>query len=124
MSVDEPLFHMKHLIEKHTSLYLHVYISGLLWTKYSQYYYHGFNVIGNDFVTSSHIFFGHPVATICPSHTYIVQVTNATTLEDERITSFLERLQEPEVEISGTSLLLIKPSLLILARIRQVTVCR
>ncbi len=57
---------------------------------------------GNDFVIPSHIFFGHPVATICPPRTYNVQVKNATTLEDERITTFLERLQVPEDEISGT----------------------
>ncbi|MBO0600895.1 hypothetical protein I2483_04430 [Sporosarcina sp. E16_3] len=43
----------------------------------------------NDFVISSHINFGNPVATICPSHTYNVQVKSATTLDDEIIATFL-----------------------------------
>jgi hypothetical protein len=65
--------------------------------------------------------FGNPVVNICPPRTYNVQVTNTTTLEDERITTFLQRLQVPEDEISGTPLLLIKPSLQILAKIIKVT---
>ncbi|MEK4405608.1 hypothetical protein MKZ26_14585 [Sporosarcina sp. FSL K6-6792] len=44
---------------------------------------------GNDFVISRHILFGHLVAIIRPPHTYSVQVINAATLEDERITTFL-----------------------------------
>jgi hypothetical protein len=79
-------------------------------------------VSGNDSVISRHTLFSHPVATIRPPRTYNVQVQNATTLEDDRITIFLERLQVPEDEISGTLSLLIKPSLLILAKIIQVTV--
>jgi len=51
-------------------------------------------------------------------------VKNATTLEDKRITSFLECLQVPEDEISGTPPLLRKLSLLNSAKIIQVTVCR
>ncbi|AMQ04480.1 hypothetical protein H7992_24320 [Sporosarcina sp. resist] len=34
---------------------------------------------------------GHPVTIICPSHTSKVQMKNATILEEERITVFLER---------------------------------
>ena len=34
-------------------------------------------------------FFGNPVATICPSRTYNVQVKNAIALENERIATFL-----------------------------------
>jgi len=79
-------------------------------------------VAGNDFVISGHILFGHTVATICPPRTCNVQVKNASTLEDERISFFLERLQVPEYEISGTLSLLIKSTLLILAKIIQVTV--
>ena len=61
--------------------------------------------------------------TISPPRTYNVQVIDATTLEDDRITTFLQGLQVPEDEISGTSPLLIKHSLLISAKIIQVTVC-
>ena len=44
---------------------------------------------GNDFVISSHTFFGNLVATICPPRTYKVQVKNAIALENERIATFL-----------------------------------
>ena len=57
---------------------------------------------------SSHILFGCLVVTICPPRTYNVQVKNTIALENERITTFLERLQVPEDEISGISPLLIK----------------
>jgi hypothetical protein len=70
-------------------------------------------VAGNDEVISSHTFFGNPVANICPPRTYNVQVENAIALDNERIATFLYRLQVPEDEISGTLPLLIMPSLLI-----------
>jgi len=79
-------------------------------------------VAGNDSVISGHTFLSNPVANIRPPHTYNVQVKNAIALDNERIATFLEGLQVPEDEISGTLSLLIMPSLLILAKIIQVTV--